>query len=341
MNEGKAKAIKFLKNIKKDDNVALIFHNDGDGFASGILMKNFVEKKCRNIWMTSFALGKSKLSGRILEELKNRNKVIIMDLALNALASEIELLKDKPVLYIDHHPKDIEVSWITGYFTDSSCPASKSVYELTLEVSEDQKEKEWVAVWGLVSDYGDKYAENQEFINNFLKREKISLKELKEKYIYKISSFLVYFEDNFPKAFDILDKMEDYKEVKKIYKYSDIVDREIKKCVKEFKIKRERLGKTFFYYFDAKYNIKSIVINILSSEEFDRIFVFASGFDDKTRISARCQSGKVDVAELLKKCVAGLGYGAAGGHSKTAGATILKKDLEKFKDNLEKISKEM
>jgi len=52
------------------------------------------------------------------------------------------------------------------------------------------------------------------------------------------------------------------------------------------------------------------------------------------KISARNQKGKRDMNKLLGESVKGLEEATGGGHPKAAGGTFLKKDLEKFKQNI-------
>jgi hypothetical protein len=52
------------------------------------------------------------------------------------------------------------------------------------------------------------------------------------------------------------------------------------------------------------------------------------------KVSAKNQSGNEDMAKLLMKGIEGLEESTAGGHVPAAGARFLKKDLQKFKENI-------
>jgi len=52
------------------------------------------------------------------------------------------------------------------------------------------------------------------------------------------------------------------------------------------------------------------------------------------KISARNQLDGADMNSLLKKGIAGLENAIAGGHKKASGASIMAKDLGKFKENI-------
>ena len=69
-------------------------------------------------------------------------------------------------------------------------------------------------------------------------------------------------------------------------------------------------------------------------KEPEKTFIVVSYQDGNIKISARNQSGNVDVKELMKKGVKGLDASVAGGHVRASGANIRKKDLSKFKENI-------
>jgi len=157
----------FIKDIKPEDKINLIFHNDLDGFASGILFYDYLKDKgCKDIGIYPFVIINGNLKD-IKENLRDRDKLIILDLAKNTIHPKItELLQGEEVLYIDHHKTDspLENKNILEYrITERYTPCSRIVYELI-------DGKEWLSVAGTISDYGDRYPENKEFIEGFLKR---------------------------------------------------------------------------------------------------------------------------------------------------------------------------
>ena len=163
-------AKEFLDNITSEDKVAIIHHDDLDGFASGILMYDFCKSK--NIEPKSFAATlKGNIFEEILEELKTFNTIIITDIAPVFLPENLEELKDKKILYIDHHQKNTEIpEFILELRTpsDKYIPASRTCQELT-------EEKRWLGVAGTVADVGYKYPENDKYINSFLKIQSFQL----------------------------------------------------------------------------------------------------------------------------------------------------------------------
>jgi len=330
-------AQEFAKNISSKDNVAVIFDNDSDGFCSGTIMYSYCKKKNAKVEGFPFTRGISEINK---ESMREFNKIIITDIGPGLIKDYLEALKDKEILYVDHHPKDVEITEAVLEYRSLAeegeyFPSSRSAYEIT-------EEKKWLGIIGTICDYGHKYPENKEFINSFLKKEGLKLEEFEKKFVYTLSNFLLYFNKNPKEAFEILKKIEIYEEIKTLKKYSKPVQEEIDKTLESFEVEKKKIGKIYYFYFEPKFSVKSVVISMISSRNPEEIFIFTNPMAnaDKISIGARCQSGKFDMAELLKKCTKDFEWKTAGGHFKASGANILKKDFKKFKENLKKYSDE-
>lgn len=323
-NKEKAKA--FLESITPSDKIALVFHDDLDGFASGILLYDFLKKKgCKDITYFILGIGKNSIDDF---NLKDRNKVIIADLGPNLIDKKLFEIKDKPILYIDHHKKDVQIpEEVIEVRTKDAFSASRSVFELV-------GGKDWLALAGMLADAGDRYSENTELIKSILKKYKFSLEEYKEKRVYPISEALLYFEGKFKEAFKIMLKINSPEEIEEIKKFSEPVRKEINKFVADYEKNKEKLGDANFYLFSPKYQIKSIVGNIISMGHPEEVFIFANPEKDSMRISARNQSANLDMANLLKETMKNIPNASSGGHLRAAGGFFQAKDLEKFKENL-------
>ncbi len=327
-------AREFIDKISSKDKVAVIFDNDADGLCSGAIMYSFCEKKDADVKGFPFTRGSSTINKDIL---KDFNKIVITDIGPGLIKDFLEELKEKKILYVDHHPKDFEIpDEVLEYRSladkGNYFPSSRSAYEIT-------GEKEWLGVIGTICDYGHKYPENIQFINDFLGEEKLEFEEFEEKFVYVLSNFLLYFNDKPLEAFEILKKIESYKEIKNLEKYSRPVQKEINKILRDFENEIEKIGKINYFFFEPKFNVKSVVTSMISSKNSDEVFIFAvPSSKDKISISARHQNGKINMANLLKECTKDFEWKTAGGHKQASGASILKKDLEKFKENLKKYS---
>ena len=327
-------AKEFLENISQEDKIAIIHHDDLDGFASGILLYEY----CKNKKPTSIPTTlKNGTFAKIARELKNFDNILIADIPPSFISTNLETLNDKQILYIDHHQKDTEISnFILELRTpsDKYIPASRTCQELT-------NKKQWLGVAGTIADVGYKYPENDKFINTFLQKNNISLKEFEKEVVHPIIAFLIYFSNNTSKAFEILKEIKNFNELETIKKYADEVETEIQAEVEKFKTKHEKIGETYFYYFEPKFKIKSIVGSNISLKNPEKTIIFATPENETTlNISFRDQEEKIDMSKMANETTKNLENANGGGHKRAAGGTILTKDLEKFKQNVRNFTKQ-
>lgn len=318
----------FISNLNEKDKVAIISHTDGDGIGSAVIASRVVGDPAL-IYFYGYDPGGLL---EIVDKMKKKkiNKAIFLD--LNPLESEIHKIeKFADILLIDHHPFDKDLNSSKVWFIKGDCDAAS--YMAYYLFSKIQKIPEWIAAFGTLSDTTYKYSEDT--INEFFKDFGFSKIDGLWENTFDLNLLLVYFKDNLEKAYDILMNAKDLddSEAKKL---SEIVKEEYKKIISEFESKKESYGDLIFYYFEARFDVKTLAINILSVENYNKTLVFAEQLKGEKylRISLRRQDGKVDCPRLLKKSVAGMNYSNAGGHFKAAGAGVLSRDLEKFRENL-------
>lgn len=330
ITENEAK--KYLDKISEKDSVAIFRHTDLDGFASAILFYDFCKKKgCTNIKVFPIELGINKLTDYDLTEF---DWILISDLPSEVIVQDLQKIsKDKNVFYTDHHPisKQKIPENIKTFLTiqQGNMPSSRTVYEIC-------GGKYWLAVTGVLSDFGDSYPVNQDFIQDFLDKTEKSKEYMKQEIMYKIARAIIYFEKN-PKLdfFDFLKEIKTLDEIKNLEKYEQPVKQEFEKFIKDFQENSKKFGDVFFFYFEPYYGIKSFLINNISSKREKEIFVFCVPINKEIlSISARNQSKEYDVSIILKDCVKNLQNSTAGGHKAAAAAKIPTTELEKFKENL-------
>ena len=104
----------------------------------------------------------------------------------------------------------------------------------------------------------------------------------------------------------------------------------------EFDKKREDLdNELVFYEITAKYRVNSIVSTILSHKKVpNKTLVVAEEREDDYKISGRRQDMKIHMGDMFRECVSGLQDANGGGHKPAAGARVLKKDYETFKNRV-------
>ncbi|MDP2947688.1 MAG: DHH family phosphoesterase [Nanoarchaeota archaeon] len=323
-----AQAKEFLDKITPEDRVAIVFHNDPDGYASAICFAEYLKE------IPNISFYEAELINGIkpyLEKLKDSDKIIFSDLAPNVINNGFEKLKDKKILYVDHHSKDAEITEsILEFRTPSYEPASLDAFLIT-------GKEEFLAFLGMIADAGWKYSENQDYINEELRKYNLSLDEAKKLgddfgFLLKINKGEVKKNIELLKGIKRPDDFTKFEEILKPVKD------ELNFFIKDFENKKERIGEIYFYYFDPKLCGKAAVINEVSYFNPDAILVFTTPKENEMiSISARNQSGKISCVELLKKATIGFENSSSGGHVPAAGGHILKKDLEKFKENLREI----
>ena len=319
-------AKEFLDNITDKDNIAIIHHDDLDGFASGIIFCDWCKQKGAEIENFIFKFGGWNKE----TNLEKFNKIIITDIAPNGI-SELSFPKDKEIFYTDHHPKDSPIPKemlelrLEGYL-----PSSRIAGRLT-------KLKPWLALAGTIADAGDLYPENEKYLKENLEKYNSTLEEYSEKIVQVISNTLVFFDRDLQKAFEIIKEINSIEEIIKLKKYSDKVEEEIEEQLKNIENNSEKIKNLHIIIVNPKYPIRGILINKVSRTNPKKIFIFLSPKKENPEllgISSRHQSDKADLPSLLKAGIKGLENANAGGHKRAAGGQIQTKDLEKFKENL-------
>ncbi len=326
-------ARKFLSEISEKDKVAIIHHDDSDGFCSGILYYDWSKAKNADVQQFTYSIGSTRLKDW---DLGGFNKIIICDLASGVIATELESIKDKIIFYTDHHPKedmlpDTALELITteqGYI-----PSSRTAGELT-------NLKPWLALVGTLADSGQYYKENDDFIEDGLKNVGMDLGKFQQEAVNTITNFLVYFGKNYEGAFGILEQVGSVDKISELKKYSEEVEKEVQKFVGRYEEEREMLGNVNFYYFEPHFSVKPPVCGRISDGDLEQIYIFASPkkSSEYITLSARNTSGKMNMVELLGAGTDGLGGSRSGGHSQAAGGIIRSGDIEKFKNNIKRFA---
>lgn len=330
------KFIEFMSNLNEKDKIAVFAHNDLDGIVSAIIMEKVIGKfdflifsNYNQGWLIS-----------ILSELKARkiNKVIFLDLCIE---EEIENLKKiekfLDILIIDHHQwkNDINSEKISFLLTEQKDCPSFVCYDLSSKF-QNVKELELLVAIAMISDYS--FSEHLDFINKVSKKNNLNLEKLKG-FMLILSKALIYFKDKKTiEDFSLqIKKIEFLEEINNFRKYSDIIDKEIKRLEEGYLKKREEYSWGYFYFFKKEFSISSYFSTKMSEIEENKLLIFVSNsLEDKNffSINLRCQSKKYNCEKIIKKAIDGFDKASGGGHIPAASGQILKKDFDKFKENL-------
>jgi single-stranded DNA-specific DHH superfamily exonuclease len=328
----------FLDGINRKDKVAIVSHTDLDGITSAIFLQEILKSKRIKPKVLEFVNPEELAFENLIERLKKKKitKIFMSDLSVGSCLNNFEKLRISfDVFLIDHHPsnpKDIKnilktktencVAWI--------------IYNLGSKVTNFEKWKTLVCAT-MITEFSYNNENNFNFLKtNFPDLTKESIMDSEPgKLSQVINSGLVFFKGKTKKIFDLIvkDKTE------KLEKYHKVIQKEIQSLLDEFHKKAEFYsGKNlYFYYANPKFSVTSAVVTILSVADTEKTFIIASDIKEEpdfVKVSSRNQSGKVNLNELMKKGIEGLENATAGGHIMASAARFLKKDLEKFKQNI-------
>lgn len=330
----------FLNSINKNDHVAILTHTDLDGIASGIFLERILESKRIKIEFIKFIQYSSGLLKQIFKELQSKEITKLFILDFNADTEEngledFELIRSEiNTFLIDHHPSSPNLKDKTNIIkTKSTDCASLILYNLGKNYLQDKRYLELVCA-AMITDFSFKNPHNLEFIKKYYPDfQENSLDSSIAKIADTLSLALIYFKSKLINPYKLIQKDK----VHELEKYSKEIKDEINRVINEFETKKEyyRKNDLYFYYFESKFGISSYVSTELSIKNPDKTFIIVTNRDKELlSLSARNQSGKEDMAALLRKAIENLSNSTAGGHFRASGGSILKKDLNKFKENL-------
>ena len=326
----------FIGSIGAKDKIGILTHNDLDGIASAVFLEDILNIKNLKVDFIDFLSYEKGMFDKQTLELKKKKitKLFLTDLNEDADVGGFEKLSKKiDCFLIDHHPGFVEGK--NKINTESSDCATLTIYYLGEEIV-DYKKWNWLACASIVSEMSYKKKENLEFVQK-------SYPEVTLENIYKsvpseiskrIASACIYYFDDLKKVYALV-KKKDLKDLEEIHKETNKL---IEDLVKEYKNNSEFYPEQNLYFYDFKKELKgkcgSIVSTKVSFREPEKTFIVVSYQGEGIKISARNQSGNVNVNELMKKGIRGLDEAIAGGHVRASGANIKREDLENFMGNI-------
>lgn len=317
-----------------EEKTVVISHNDLDGAVSA-LVANYVVKADTTKFIDYIDINEG-----LVKELKaeKAKKVIFLDLNIDDINIIKEIEKFADVLVIDHHrfADDFSSDKTTFINTQGFC-TSYLCYYLFSRIKE-MEELDWIVACASLSDwlfvcnanwlkkiyekYGEKFVLDDEGIK---KSEFWNIQ-------YDLSLALLYFRPNVMRVYGQIGK--EFGDIGDLKKYADEVNKEVKKAIDRFSKESVIFKGNYFWELSAKFPVKDIVVNILSSKKSDTTFIIAEGRGEYCKVSARRQDGKVNLPVMLKNLTSGFNNSSAGGHIRAAGANFPSKYLEEFKKRL-------
>lgn len=327
----------FMNSLSKKDRIAIISHTDLDGLTSAILMEEMLSESDIKPKFIDFINYGSDMFDLVYKRLKNKKigKALLLDINESSDYDGFKRIQENfGTFLVDHHPsRRYEQGVIKTKTHDCS---ALTLYRLG---GEQYHLGEWMGLVcaTMISEFSYTEDLNLNFIQQLYP--KITMENILSSIPGRISQLisfgLIYFSSREKRIYDLVRKGK----INDLKRYDEIVKLEIEKVLNEFEKNAEYSPDkgVYFFYSPLKLCISSFITTKLSMQQKDKTFVFVSDTKDKegfVKVSARNQSGNVDLNLLMKQGISGLKNATAGGHVKASGASFMKKDLDKFKENL-------
>jgi len=337
-----SEARRILEFLETSEKRIMLCHNDADGLCSASLLLRFF-----SVSETISRTG-PRLERKFVKEIvsKEPDLLIALDLPIDQEFEKLKKLKEAlpglRMIVIDHHifERDLNSEWTVHinprFRKETYLPTSYLVYRILEGFGRKVVPWIWIAAVGIIGDYDVRECEDL-------------LKECRRRYPGSLSGNPL--KSNLGRAAELIDyavtlkgsegaefalnallNSRSYKEFlqkEKLILWKRMVEQEIKKAAKEAEKNPEEypdIGLRI-YKIKTKLNITSTVSTYFAERNPGKTVVIRKSVGNEWKISLRNQSGKVNLGELAKKCVQGIGSG--GGHKKAAGALV--RDWETFK----------
>lgn len=329
----------------------IIFHKDSDGVCSAALMYRYTSGNA----FPNDGPG-IDITENLLDIIKDSEDVIFVDLPVDQL-DIAERLKDKNVFILDHHPpeKNLTAGSIihaNPRFEDKEAylPASYLTWRL---MGSEVKNVAWKAAVGVVGDHGvedckDLLDQVEEENPGILPDDRYSYRAVKESRIGMISdmveaSKVIKGAKGIKESYRVMKEASDPEDVLKtrLVDYYHTSQKRIERERSSFEKNAEYFPKTnaYLYGIKSRSSLVSDISTLVADEKKESIVIIYQKESYGMKLSARCQSGRVDVSEILKEAVGE--NGKAGGHPQAAGGFVKKGKedvvLESLREKLENL----
>jgi len=225
----------------------------------------------------------------------------------------------------------------------SSEPATYWCYKVS-----DRKEDLWLATCGCIgdgflpdfaNDAAGKYPE-------LFKKVRSAFEGLYETELGKITQILNFsLKDRTSNVVKMLrfmfsafpaDVLDEGKQNKMLARYEQI-NKKYQKLLEKAMLSAGQ-GRLLYFQYGGELSISADIANELSYRCPGKIVVIAYLKGTKVNISLR---GKINMRKFTEKAIEGIGDATGGGHEHATGAQVQVEDLPKFKENLDKLVKEI
>lgn len=351
-------AIDYLDSVADDDRVLVVHHWDMDGSASAAIVSAVLDEvRGQPADRVVIPKGRVHTVGQRAENIirnENVGKLIVLD--MNVPADRLSELADLglDILLIDHHnfeevPED--AVFVNPRIEDPEAyvPAAKLCNDIAREFGLDL---DWIAGMGIVQDFAVEghedlferlQGEYPHYFPDTLDQhhlakdcrygEYASIMNIKP---YKDSDRCARLAHDALVKADSLKHLEMQEEFAALKEYYQQMHREIERVTADFEDEKDVMedGKAVFFRFDSDYHINSSIATQISMDNEDWIYVVANVHGGEANVSSRCQSGRVNLGEIMQAALPDGVDGEAGGHRRAAGASLPAARLDEFFANV-------
>lgn len=321
----------------------LLYHTDLDGVCSATIFLKFFPG------FETIPREGPLIGDRFLQELvdKKPDVLVVLDIPIDQEWQKIDRIKEKlpdlRIVLIDHHVpekdlnSDLDIHINPRFEENVYIPTSCMIYNLLKEMGKEVKDVLWISVIGTIGDYGIKdckklFDEAREAYPGLVGDNpmKSKFRDISE---YILASFILYGVKGVAKSLDILMATKQLGEVMEneyFLKSRKLVKKEINRILSDFQKRRKEYENLdlYIYRIESRLNMASTISSLIAEKYPDKIIIMKKVSGDHIKVSARCQTGEINLNEILKEAVSGIGSG--GGHEKAAGAIIKRQDIDEF-----------
>lgn len=335
--------------LKTSKRPMIFFDDDTDGLSSFLLFYHYVKntvEDVKGIIVKSSPILKDEIYSRRIEEFQP-DKVFILD---KPMVHQDFLDKIKiPVYWLDHHPvqENLNVHYYNplrhkarGFDSDNR-PTTYWAYKIT----EEPEEFMWIAMVGCIGDW---------FIPEFYKKFIKLYPDLWDKKLKIRNPGTVLHETRQGKLCRIIqfnlkgitsEVQDSIRVMKKIKNPYDIIDKKtpegkfIYKHFEKINVVYERIrdnvkvtdDRVILFIYDDEYVLTADLSNEIQYYNPDKLIIISREKVDNMICSFRSEN--LPVRDILEKSLIGI-EGHGGGHEHACGASIKKKDFDKFIENV-------
>jgi len=331
--------------LEKSQNPLFLFDNDLDGLSSFLLLSKYVGRG-KGVTVRSYPDLNSSYSRKV-DEFKPDAIFILDKPIVSQEFFDHAILKNIPIVWIDHHPlaQEIkEIHYINPVYGPSS--SNEPVSYWCWKIAKEKDENLWLAMMGCISDwfipeFKDAFVKKYSDLMDKQKDAGQILYETKLGLIIKILDFGLK-----DRTTNVLKMMKALQSAKSPYEVFEDKKFELARTrYKQINHKYSQLieeakgmtaKKLLFFQYGGELSLSGEISNELQYLFPDKLVVVAYIKGEKANISLRWKEG--DVRELTAIAMKEI-QGTSGGHEHASGASIKVEDLPKFKENIEKLLK--